>query len=218
VVTSHQLKRHPHTHRHKTLGKILPKKKKERSLLSTVKRYFSSFYLFVFVLLCCFISHKNMLIPQFLLSMSRSMRSVPFQSFLLVMCLVVTVSSCTPSPNTNTHVATVTTGTATCAAAKNMNNNNNNNHNNNNNNNQIFGIPEAKFKTKVSPTTAKTTTVSSSLLSSESTTTTLIKQTIQELRGGELHEPETLQDTEALVLNAATNRKLLVIDFTASWW
>jgi hypothetical protein len=37
------------------------------------------------------------------------------------------------------------------------------------------------------------------------------------IRGGDLHEPETLADVEALVLNAATNNQLVVIDFTASW-
>jgi hypothetical protein len=118
------------------------------------------------------------------------MRCYPIQAFWLVVCLTVAVSSCTPSPNKNAHTAAAATGT-TCAAAK------------NNNNNQIFGVPEAKLIAKVTPT---------------STISTTTKQTIHKLRGGELHEPETLQDTEALVLSAATDRKLLVIDFTASWW
>lgn len=37
------------------------------------------------------------------------------------------------------------------------------------------------------------------------------------VRGGELHEPETVEDVDALVLNAAANNQLVVIDFTASW-
>jgi hypothetical protein len=139
--------------------------------------------------------------------MSPTMRSsLFFHVFLLVTSRIGVVSSCNPSPNTNPRTvvtATATSGT-TCAAAKNLSNHNNKD---NNNHNQIFGVPEAKLKAKVSP---PTTTAS---LSSATT-----KQIIQELRGGELHEPETLEDTEALVLNAATNRKLLVIDFTASWW
>jgi hypothetical protein len=106
-----------------------------------------------------------------------TMPSIPFQAFVLAMCLFVATSSGTPSPTGSAHAA------GTCAAAKNMSNN------------QIFGVPEAKL--------AKATAAS---------------QAVQELRGGELHEPETLQDTEALVLTAATNRQLLVIDFTASWW
>ncbi len=37
------------------------------------------------------------------------------------------------------------------------------------------------------------------------------------VRGGELHEPETVEDVDALLLNAASNNQLVVIDFTASW-
>lgn len=37
------------------------------------------------------------------------------------------------------------------------------------------------------------------------------------IRGGELHQPETVEEMDALVLYAATHGKLLVIDFTASW-
>jgi thioredoxin 1 len=64
--------------------------------------------------------------------------------------------------------------------------------NSNNSNNNVFGVPEAK----------------------------LAKVAMTRLRGGgggELHEPETLREVEALVLGAATGRKLVVIDFTASW-
>jgi hypothetical protein len=79
-------------------------------------------------------------------------------------------------------------GVGTCAAK--------NASNNNNSNNNIFGVPEAKLAQAAAVT----------------------KAAVQELRGGgDLHEPETLQDVEALVLNAATNRQLVVIDFTASW-
>jgi hypothetical protein len=55
-------------------------------------------------------------------------------------------------------------------------------------NNQIFGVPEA----------------------------TAASQAIHKLWGGKLHKPETLQDTQVLVLTAVTNRQLLVIYFTAS--
>merc|ERR1712232_1007010 len=37
------------------------------------------------------------------------------------------------------------------------------------------------------------------------------------VRGGELHEPETVEDVDAIVSNAALNNQLVVIDFTASW-
>jgi hypothetical protein len=37
------------------------------------------------------------------------------------------------------------------------------------------------------------------------------------VRGGELHEPVTVEDVDALVLYAATHNQLVVIDFTASW-
>lgn len=76
----------------------------------------------------------------------------------------------------------------TCAAAK-----------NNSNQQQVFGVPDAKL--------AKATSTQQQQ-----------QHVVHELRGGELHEPETLQDTETLVLTAATNRQLMVIDFTASWW
>jgi len=62
---------------------------------------------------------------------------------------------------------------------------------NNNNNNNIFGIPEAKLGKAAAA--------------------------LQVPRGGALHEPETLADVEALVMNAAAQNQLVVIDFTASW-
>lgn len=37
------------------------------------------------------------------------------------------------------------------------------------------------------------------------------------VRGGELYQPETVEEVDALVLNAANNGQLVVIDFTASW-
>ena len=37
------------------------------------------------------------------------------------------------------------------------------------------------------------------------------------VRGGELYQPETIEEADALVLNAASNAQLVVIDFTASW-
>ncbi|KAL3906931.1 MAG: hypothetical protein SGILL_009079, partial [Bacillariaceae sp.] len=66
--------------------------------------------------------------------------------------------------------------------------------NNTNNNNNIFGVTESKLAKAGSAAAAP-----------------------KPPDGGELHEPETLQDVESLVLGAATNRKLVVIDFTASW-
>jgi thiol-disulfide isomerase/thioredoxin len=41
--------------------------------------------------------------------------------------------------------------------------------------------------------------------------------TITQLRGGELHEPDSLEDMDEIVLNAASNHQLVVIDFTATW-
>jgi len=45
-----------------------------------------------------------------------------------------------------------------------------------------------------------------------------ISQTVLTLpRGGEVHEPATLNDVEAILLKASTEGKLVVIDFSASW-
>jgi thiol-disulfide isomerase/thioredoxin len=68
---------------------------------------------------------------------------------------------------------------------------------NNNNNNNVFGVPKST-KAAVTPSSA-----ASSIL--------------HHIRGGELHSPETLDEVNALVLNAAANGQLVVIDFTASW-
>jgi len=40
---------------------------------------------------------------------------------------------------------------------------------------------------------------------------------LQDLRGGHVHEPETAADVDALVLKAASEQKLVVIDFSATW-
>jgi thiol:disulfide interchange protein len=47
--------------------------------------------------------------------------------------------------------------------------------------------------------------------------TNTVLQMLAELRGGELHEPESLGDVEAIVTNAALQQQLVVIDFTATW-
>jgi len=57
----------------------------------------------------------------------------------------------------------------------------------------VFGIPEAKLARK-----------------------STAKNVIQALRGGELHEPETLEEVNALVLRAGSAGQLVVIDFTAT--
>ena len=57
----------------------------------------------------------------------------------------------------------------------------------------VFGIPEAKLARK-------------------STTASIVNG----LRGGELHEPETLDDVNSLVLKAGSANQLVVIDFTAT--
>ena len=57
----------------------------------------------------------------------------------------------------------------------------------------VFGIPEAKLARKSTAASA-----------------------IQALRGGELHEPETLEDVNSLVLKAGSAGQLVVIDFTAT--
>mmetsp|Transcript_4751 Transcript_4751/g.10447 ORF Transcript_4751/g.10447 Transcript_4751/m.10447 type:complete len:193 (-) Transcript_4751:1258-1836(-) len=58
----------------------------------------------------------------------------------------------------------------------------------------VFGIPEAKL--------ARTTAAVNAALG---------------LRGGKLHEPKTLEDTNALILRAGSSGQLVVIDFTATW-
>ena len=56
----------------------------------------------------------------------------------------------------------------------------------------VFGIPEAKL--------ARNTA-----------------SVVHGLRGGELHEPETLDDVNSLVLKAGSASQLVVIDFTATY-
>jgi len=58
----------------------------------------------------------------------------------------------------------------------------------------VFGVPEAKLARKSAVTSA-----------------------VLALRGGELHEPETLEEVNALVLRAGSAGQLVVIDFTATW-
>lgn len=61
-------------------------------------------------------------------------------------------------------------------------------------NSNIFGVPAAKLSRKSTPTSV-----------------------VYDLRGGDLHEPETLQDVNSLVLRAGSAGQLVVIDFTATW-
>jgi thioredoxin 1 len=44
-----------------------------------------------------------------------------------------------------------------------------------------------------------------------------VLNTITQLRGGELHEPDSLEEMDAIVSDAASNQQLVVIDFTATW-
>ena len=62
----------------------------------------------------------------------------------------------------------------------------------------VFGIPEAKLARKNVATTATASVVHG-------------------LRGGELHEPQTLDDVNSLVLKAGSAGQLVVIDFTATY-
>jgi len=60
--------------------------------------------------------------------------------------------------------------------------------------NTVFGVPEAKLARKSTAANA-----------------------VHGLRGGELHQPETLEDVNSLVLKAGSAGQLVVIDFTATW-
>jgi hypothetical protein len=119
-------------------------------------------------------------------SFVENMRSVPLQIFLMSIFLTLTVSSCTPSPSTpNVHNNPGTCSAKNTAYAAPANNGNN-----------IFGVPEAKLgRALASPSSATAASLN--------------------VRGGDLHEPDTLDEVEALVLNAAANNQLVVIDFTA---
>ena len=57
----------------------------------------------------------------------------------------------------------------------------------------VFGVPAAKLARKSTPTSV-----------------------VHSLRGGALHEPETLEDVNSLILNAGSAGQLVVIDFTAT--
>ena len=46
---------------------------------------------------------------------------------------------------------------------------------------------------------------------------TSCKNNILALRGGEVHESQTMDDLESRIQSAALNNKLTVIDFTATW-
>ncbi|GKY96196.1 hypothetical protein MPSEU_000579500 [Mayamaea pseudoterrestris] len=61
---------------------------------------------------------------------------------------------------------------------------------------KVFGVSAKKI-----PSTRSRTTCSS----------------IHSLRGGAVHEPETLADVEALLIKAGSEGKLVVIDFSATW-
>lgn len=52
--------------------------------------------------------------------------------------------------------------------------------------------------------------------SSEASATSVLPNPLH-IRGGELHEPESVEDVDSLVSNAAASNQLVVIDFTASW-
>ena len=59
--------------------------------------------------------------------------------------------------------------------------------------NTVFGVPAAKLSRKPAPVNV-----------------------VHSLRGGDLHEPETLDDVNSLVLRAGSAGQLVVIDFTAT--
>lgn len=53
--------------------------------------------------------------------------------------------------------------------------------------------------------------------SEECTTTSDCLDTTLMLRGGEVLEPATLEDTDAILMKASNEGKLVVIDFSAVW-
>lgn len=85
--------------------------------------------------------------------------------------------------------------------------------------NNAFGIPGSGKTIFTSPGPFSATTTTSSSSSSNIATSSLhdLASNPLHVRGGALHEPETVQDVDALLLNAASNDQLVVIDFTASW-
>jgi thioredoxin 1 len=117
------------------------------------------------------------------------------KTILISMFLAVTVTSCTPAP----------AGPATCPAKTTSAANGNA---------AVFGVPESKLGRVVGG--AATAAASGTTLPSSSVAG------VNMIRGGDtgggvLHEPETLADVEALVTNAGSHDRLVVIDFTASW-
>jgi hypothetical protein len=76
----------------------------------------------------------------------------------------------------------------------------------------VFGIPGGATKSIL---TAQSSTGPGT--SRDDTSTGNIIPNPLHVRGGELHQPETVEDVDALVFNAAANNQLVVIDFTASW-
>jgi hypothetical protein len=42
--------------------------------------------------------------------------------------------------------------------------------------------------------------------------------TVLSMRGGEVLEPETLEGVESILLKAGSENKLVVVDFSASWY
>ena len=71
------------------------------------------------------------------------------------------------------------------------------------NNNNHHETPIIFGRVRRIPATSSRTTVSSSVVS--------------QLRGGAVHEPETLEDVEALLVQAGSQSQLVVLDFSATW-
>jgi hypothetical protein len=92
----------------------------------------------------------------------------------------------------------------------------------------LFLLPAAAVHATLTPSCATTTTTTSTppaaaffhgSMSSTLTTASSSAHLLLQLRGGgELHHPETVEDVDALILNASSNNQLVVIDFTASWY
>ena len=81
----------------------------------------------------------------------------------------------------------------------------------------VFGIPGSS-KSTFTHTVASQGPLSATTVSAVGTSANLDLSTNPlHVRGGALHEPETVEDVDALLLNAASNDQLVVIDFTASW-
>lgn len=112
-----------------------------------------------------------------------------------LLCLILSIASVdsTPTPT----LTCATSGSSSSSACQNSNNHNrhpNPIHHN------VFGIPSSGTPIQYKVTSSQ-----------------IYNNPLLGIRGGALHEPETLQDVEALVLKAAMNNQLLVIDFSATW-